>query len=194
MVVQGKHLLIANRGLDFQCSLCRAVWWFAHLHYGARHHVRTFSALSVEPYGGSREVSWTVSTGTSFSALSVEPYGGSWHHPSGPQSRLEVSAFSALSVEPYGGSAGSGRAGAILAHFQCSLCRAVWWFSCIGLGGAPNRDFQCSLCRAVWWFCVGVGYGLVESDFQCSLCRAVWWFAQKTRRFLDGSRLSVLSL
>ena len=38
----------------------------------------SFSALSVEPYGGSPVMARVRSRQMSFSALSVEPYGGSW--------------------------------------------------------------------------------------------------------------------
>ena len=38
------------------------------------------------------------------------------------------SAFSALSVEPYGGSMIVEGGSTFTIDFQCSLCRAVWWF------------------------------------------------------------------
>ena len=40
--------------------------------------------------------------------------------------------------------------------FQCSLCRAVWWFPAFSTGFYQVVDFQCSLCRAVWWFVYGI--------------------------------------
>ena len=60
-----------------------------------------------------------------FSAPSVEPYGGS---SVGQASAAAGSAFSAPSVEPYGGSIGGAAHVLVNADFQCSLCRAVWWF------------------------------------------------------------------
>ena len=43
----------------------------------AKHVAVSFSAPSVEPYGGSTSVPSTVPRKTAFSAPSVEPYGGS---------------------------------------------------------------------------------------------------------------------
>ena len=112
---------------DFQCSLCRAVWWFA-AGLDTRSTISPFSALSVEPYGGSTESEDAdVAEDGSFSALSVEPYGGS---PFPGTAMFVQDTFSALSVEPYGGSP-RGTPLPIEAYFffQCSLCRAVWWFT-----------------------------------------------------------------
>ena len=64
---------------------------------------RSFSAPSVEPYGGSSEHLEADGFPKSFSAPSVEPYGGSLHI----ESRILPDPVS----------------------FQCSLCRAVWWFT-----------------------------------------------------------------
>ena len=58
-------------------------------------------------------------TNSPFSALSVEPYGGS---VAGVVIDVRIEAFSALSVEPYGGSPPGTRARYQLGHFQCSLC------------------------------------------------------------------------
>ena len=62
----------------------------------------TFSALSVEPYGGPRVLALgNMRCSSSFSALSVEPYGGP--RMPAPSVGAHCSTFSALSVEPYGG-------------------------------------------------------------------------------------------
>ena len=88
--------------VNFQCSLCRAVWWFDHVCQTCIGNPSPFSALSVEPYGGSPIARPRLpADATSFSALSVEPYGGSSEHT--------------INVVP-------------VDVFQCSLCRAVWWF------------------------------------------------------------------
>ena len=65
----------------FQCSLCRAVWWFSRC--------LAWQTLQLLEY--------------SFSAPSVEPYGGS-----------RARDMEEIRV--------------IITDFQCSLCRAVWWF------------------------------------------------------------------
>ena len=184
----------------FQCSLCRAVWWFRYTRKWDWFPCRSFSALSVEPYGGSlRSPLRCKIHGRPFSALSVEPYGGS---------------FASL-IPSWSG-----------VLFQCSLCRAVWWFVEVVPPSCHQKFFQCSLCRAVWWFvprraAAAVGgdtfsalsvepYGGSASSskseriaitfsalsvepyggscarfywrgchhFQCSLCRAVWWFVR----------------
>ena len=128
--------------------------------------------------------------------------------------------FSALSVEPYGGSAPSRPICCLRPRFQCSLCRAVWWFPGRMTITTDYELFQCSLCRAVWWFNAGTPcvlceecsfsalsvepYGGSRADrlqvrtvypFQCSLCRAVWWFriwpAMTPQTYFSFSALSV---
>ena len=85
--------------------------------------------------------------------------------------------FSAPSVEPYGGSCSHTQSKSAAVSFQCSLCRAVWWFVLDPVVAAFVFHFQCSLCRAVWWFNTGrLPHPSRNSCFQCSLCRAVWWF------------------
>ena len=111
---------------NFQCSLCRAVWWFKRTRQTSTRSPLPFSALSVEPYGGSNPASEkTLPYSPTFSALSVEPYGGSWARV---RAQTGTDAFSALSVEPYGGSVMLLLACGESVSFQCSLCRAVWWF------------------------------------------------------------------
>ena len=159
----------------------------------------SFSAPSVEPYGGSSSLAGVIFFYFTFSAPSVEPYGGSWPLValegkvldfqcslcravwwfSGDGGLLEtiLTSFSAPSVEPYGGSNRAVGRGSPGNHFQCSLCRAVWWFPAgVGRHRRTAVGFQCSLCRAVWWFEFTLTQDNKILAFQCSLCRAVWWF------------------
>ena len=160
----------------FQCSLCRAVWWFPTGNLEIFLPPAAFSALSVEPYGGSPCYRCRPSSRRHFQCSLCRAVWWFNHiyvryryydffqcslcravwwfgHDVGTGDNA-VSAFSALSVEPYGGSAGRHPEPAPAAGFQCSLCRAVWWFFGKERGAAAEMGFQCSLCRAVWWFLI----------------------------------------
>ena len=50
------HVILRSVNANFQCSLCRAVWWFAYRRRRGSRSLPSFSALSVEPYGGSAGV------------------------------------------------------------------------------------------------------------------------------------------
>ena len=168
MVVPGPGAGRGERADVFQCSLCRAVWWFMRA-LRWRWMTRTFSALSVEPYGGSISFSWSCVTPSTFSALSVEPYGGSFWLNS--RRWLRRSTFSALSVEPYGGSRSPPAC--------VAPCKSFSALSVEPYGGSCRRYRGCIASRLF---------------FQCSLCRAVWWFVHKPLTYCSIANLSVLSL
>ena len=133
----------------FQCSLCRAVWWFALRGSAALPTKATFSALSVEPYGGS---SLLESKAAPLCCFQCSLCRAVWWFAEPEAQRAARRPFSALSVEPYGGSHDAIWSCINNWCFQCSLCRAVWWFEPLFPAAAGGADFQCSLCRAVWWF------------------------------------------
>ena len=153
----GKLMRLDVYDADFQCSLCRAVWWFPTWAAARWLGCTSFSAPSVEPYGGSPANRSLPYPGLAFQCSLCRAVW--WFLPLAVDTVPSSTSFSAPSVEPYGGSGGRCSRGGPEGSFQCSLCRAVWWFPYdVESGGSEGLYFQCSLCRAVWWFRTTTSY------------------------------------